>query len=99
VTKIPVAARKGLPAFEKLFAPVTGKPSRGDLKLADSVPTNPQAEVLVFDVVEPEYIVGIACDSADLVTSLKAQYTGANLLHVPGFFSPRQDYSHWKSAA
>ena len=48
VSTIPIAERKSLAAFNRMFDAVPGKPTRAELRLADCFPTNPQAEVLVF---------------------------------------------------
>lgn len=96
VKAIPLASRKGLGAFEKLFSPADGKPCRTDLKLPDDCPTNPQAEVLVFDIIEPKYILGAVCQSSSRRDELKAKYPNFGFLYHKSLFSARMDYSHWK---
>jgi hypothetical protein len=76
VTAIPINQRKGPAAFDRLFLPVEGKPSRADLSLPDSCPTDPQAEVLVFGTVEPAFIVGAVCPSTEVAGTLKSSYPG-----------------------
>lgn len=71
VTAIPIEQRKGLHAFNKLFEPVEDKPTRKELRLLDKYPTNPQAEVLIFDVVEPNLISIICCETLGVVNKLK----------------------------
>jgi hypothetical protein len=58
VSTIPVGERKGLVAFKNIFSPAVGIPSREEINLSDKCPTIPQAEVLVFDTIEPKYIYG-----------------------------------------
>jgi hypothetical protein len=96
VTSIPIGARKTLAAFEKMFNDIPGKPTREALKISDGTPTNPQAEVLVFDPIDPELIVGIAFNRANLVEMYKAEAGGRVVKLIPGLFGPRVDFSHWK---
>ena len=96
VTAIPIAQRKDREAFERMFEPVNGKPSRAELKLSSNLPTNPQAEVLVFGTVESSYILALICDSIKLRDELKAKYPQVNVVrHLPAF-SPRMDYEAWR---
>ncbi len=96
VTCIPLQHRKGIAAFEKLFEPIEGKPSRGELGLPASYPTNPQAEVLIFNVIEPTYIIGAYCQTKDRANSLKETYPGFQFVYKESPFSYRRDYAHWK---
>ena len=52
-----------LDAFLEMFDEIAGQPSRAEQKLQPSDPTDPQAEVLVFDVIEPEYVLGVAFEN------------------------------------
>lgn len=96
VTSIPLPYRKGITAFNKMFTPIVGKPSRQELGLKDSCPTNPQAEVLIFDIVEPEYIVGAVCQNTRTSDRLKKEYSDFDFLYHRALFSARLDYEHWK---
>lgn len=46
-------------AFVGMFDPVDGLPSREEQRLKSFDPTDVQAEVLVFDVIEPQQLVGV----------------------------------------
>lgn len=96
VTSIPIGNRKGVAAFEAMFAPIEGKPSRAEMKQADNTPTNPQAEVLVFGTVPPNHIRGILCPTKAMADSLAIEYPGFGFHHVPEAFLPRHDYQHWR---
>lgn len=50
-------------AFRSMFDPVEGVPTRQEQRLKDFEPTDPQAEILVFDAIGPESIEGIAFES------------------------------------
>ena len=96
VTCIPIEHRKGREAFERMFDEVEGIPSRADLGLPDDCPTNPQAEILVFGNIEPQYIVGTICYSKARETELKEKYPNFEFLYHRSFYSARKDYENWK---
>ena len=73
VTCIPISYRKGLAAFNKLFEEIDGKPTRAELGISVYCPTNPQAEILVFDCIEPKYIIGAITQNKATETELKTK--------------------------
>lgn len=95
VTSIPIHQRKGLQAFQRMFLDVAGKPSRASIKLPDDCPTNPQAEILAFGVIEPEYIIGAITPNKALETQFKAQYPNFEFLYHRALYDARLDYEHW----
>jgi hypothetical protein len=95
VTPIPIGERKGIKAFQSLFNEVPGKPSRKELRLEDRYPTNPQAEVLVFDTIEPKFILGVVCQKQQRLMQLKETYTNFQFLCRSDPFSYRLDYQYW----
>lgn len=96
VAAIPIANRKTPVAFEHMFDEIESKPSRESMQLNSAFPTNPQAEVLVFDRIEPELIVGVAFEEQSLVDEYAARYANVQMKKIKGLFQPRVDYSHWK---
>jgi hypothetical protein len=50
-------------AFAGMFEEIVGLPTRAEQKLKPFDPTDVQAEVLVFDVVEPQQIVGVVFET------------------------------------
>lgn len=97
VVSIPIADRKGALAFEKMFEEIADKPNRKTMLLKDGFPTNPQAEVLVFDRIEPTYILGVGFKEQELADEYKIKYPKRDMRRMLGLFQPRIDYSHWKS--
>jgi hypothetical protein len=95
VTCIPIELRKGPEAFNRLFSEIAGKPKRSALNLPDYCPTNPQAEILIFGDVEPNYIVGAITQSKQRETQLKTKYPGFDFLYHRSLFMPRKDYGSW----
>lgn len=57
-----IAGLKTLQAFQGMYLPDADLQSRDEQGLKDYDPTDVQAEVLVFDVIEPNLIVGVAFD-------------------------------------
>lgn len=96
VTAIQLAARKTVGAFETMFNEVDGKPSRSKLRLSNSCPTNPQAEVLIFDHIERENIFGVACETKALRDKLRVAYPDVEIEKMRAFFKYRPDFEHWR---
>lgn len=96
VTCIPIEDRKGEQAFNRMFDEIEGIPSRADLALPDDCPTNPQAEILVFETIEPEHIVGAICPSKAIEIELKARHPNFEFLYHRGHYSARKDFAHWR---
>lgn len=95
VTCIPIDQRRGVDAFEMLFDPVEGTPTRLALNLPDYCPTNPQAEVLVFDTIAINDIVGIAVPNKARETELRAQYPEITIEYYRALYNARLDYKYW----
>lgn len=95
VTAIPLHLRKGLVAFDSMFDDYPGKP-RSTLNIPDRYPTHPQAEVLVFDPIPPQYIAAIIFNEV----ALKRQFDALNIIpkveHMPKYFAGRTDFEHWR---
>lgn len=97
---IPVKERVGKEAFLELFQDRAGYPRRESLNIPESYPTNPQAEVLVFETIPRDYINTVLFDK-DILTE---KYR--NLLPNTFSFSTdismfkwRKDYSSWQCEA
>ena len=95
VTSVPLEKRKGAAAFEGMFRPVPGKPSRASLKLQDSSPTDPQAEVLVLEDIEPEYIFCTFTPTDDYTAYMRAKYPDFDFMTAEYLFSDRIDGDFW----
>ena len=90
------AARQGLHKFQELFGDCSGK-VRADLNLPNDLPTNPQAEVLCLDHIEPAYFHAVFFNDAATYNAFKARYPHAPLKYSLTYFSYRTDWSHWKN--
>lgn len=87
----------GTNALEALFQDVGGK-TRAELKIPQHFPTDPQAEVLVFDDVEVDYLNFIYTQYTHQTKEILANYPQidkSKVACVPDYFLPRMDYAHW----
>lgn len=95
VTAVPIGQRKGVQAFESMFLPIAGKPTRQELQLPDDCPTDPQAEVLVFDTISPSDIVGVIVPTKTREADLKPLYPAFKVVYHRAHYSARLDYQYW----
>lgn len=65
ISRQPVEALMTEAAFRGMFDEIDGFASREEQKLKVYDPTDVQAEVMVFDIIEPEYIRGIVFNSKE----------------------------------
>lgn len=98
VSSISIAQRQNLAAFQAMYADIPGK-ERVKLGIADSMPTNPQAEVLMLQGVPNDYIFGLVASSVEQEKRLKAKYPRFKIFMKPDYFRYRSDWSYWKQVA
>lgn len=102
ISSIPPVIRMDLPYLESMFCDEFGFIKRSDLNIPDFYTTNPQAEVMVLNGIEVDYIESINIDVASKVNyldkfikdnepfmSMKPYY------HDPSFFTYRTDFAFW----
>ena len=93
-------------AFENMFCDsITTKENkliqRESLKINDSITTDPQAEILISDIIDTNYI-GCICFHSQQDIDDYIQQNGSEVINnyehqiVPGFFDARKDYLFWK---
>lgn len=87
-------SRQGVHKFLELFSD-HGQKSRADLKIPDHYTTNPQAEVLCIDNIEPTYISDVHLLDVDLYNKYNHAYPGARVTKGSQYFKYRSDYAHW----
>lgn len=64
ISSLPLSHLKMPTSFAGMFDEIEGIQSRAEQKLKPFDPTDGQAEVLVFDVIEPSLIIGVGFDCA-----------------------------------
>ncbi|HTU66767.1 MAG TPA: DarT ssDNA thymidine ADP-ribosyltransferase family protein [Steroidobacteraceae bacterium] len=96
VSGVPIQERKGAPALELMFAE-RGSVSRKELSIPESYPTDPQAEVLVFETIEPNLITGLAFNDSDVRKKFKERLEGRyKVLDNSRYFDARRDFQSWR---
>jgi len=91
---VPDVVRRGVLGIRAMYAETVGKPTRAEMGLPAHFPTNPQAEVLVFGVVEPRYFLHVHIDDWQSRQAFAAAH--ATLSFRGGWEGPRADYQHWR---
>lgn len=96
VTSIPINERKSAKAFSDMFYEPEID-SRKVRNLSDCEPTDPQAEILVFDSIPINYIECVHFQSFDDYLWKKKLLDDYGIYGGPSssFFSARRDYSYW----
>lgn len=90
-------SRKGIEAFRRLYDDYPSGFLRRNLNIIQALPTHPQAEVLVFDNIEPEFIWGVAFQNLE-TQQRYAEIIPPNINSQvkPQLFMPRNDYENWR---
>lgn len=103
VTAIPIQQRKRVQAFENMFQNITNMPTRETTNIPKNYTTNPQAEVLVFDSIETDYIIDVNFRSQEninnfaVVNTLIGNFQRFKYWLNEPLYSYRCDYAHWKN--
>lgn len=89
--------RKGKKAFLKLFKELPYGPSRKELGIKDCYPTDPQAEVLVFDTIPITYIKKVFFNTQKALKQYANYIPQKILVGIKSeVFSYRVDWKYWK---
>jgi hypothetical protein len=75
-----------------MFDNIEELPSREDRGIPESYPTDPQAEILVFDKIGLEYIVAAHFANEDILSMYKAKLNGIEAKVTPRLFENREDH-------
>ncbi len=96
VVKVPIQERKGSDALNQLFSEVDGKPSREEMRINDRCPTDPQAEILVFDKIEADFILGAVFKNNEQIKKFREKFPQKKFKVSSSLFAPREDYNYWQ---
>jgi hypothetical protein len=97
VYNIPLEDRMDKRAFEKMFDELCDGPSRKKLGIDSWYPTNPQAEILVFDKIPTSYFHSIFFDDYETLNEYKAVIPPSINAKVDrSAFSYRKDWEFWR---
>ena len=100
VLPIPLEDRRNPDALRKMFSDY-GNVSRQSLNIPNNYPTHPQAEVLVFDAISPEYIQSVHFYDLRTLEQWRSSHQtiySQKLNYNQQYFVPRVDWAIWKSA-
>lgn len=100
ISGIPLDDRKKPEAFLKMFNEFEEYPNRSELRIKDCCPTNPQAEVLVFNVIEFDYFQGIFFQDSNAMLTCQKKFELLKKLPCGcggNAFLARGDYEYWKA--
>lgn len=100
-SRIPIEERLGKDGLLQLFDDKEGFPERRELGIPENYPTNPQAEVLVFENILPCYIKRVIVEdeyTKNLVNT-KLSKISKNIPTIidQSKFKWRMDYTFWKN--
>ena len=103
IRNIPLYERKQANSLARLFEDYQSDymtVGRNTLNIPDNYPTHPQAEVLAFGRIVPQYIRAIyldpGCARVDRRILDAAQDAGVALAYDEYYFRSRADYRHWQ---
>jgi len=92
MTQIPLEDKRGVRAFDAMFYD-----SDKRLKLPSYIPTNPQAEVLVFENIETSYINGVIFENKSTYNKYRHLIpTNVHGITNAKIFGPRPDFENWR---
>lgn len=92
-----IEERKGKKAFLKLFEELPIGPTRKELNIGNWYPTDPQAEVLVFDTIPVNYIRAVFFEKQQTKKKYMPYILDEILCQVKGnVFSWRIDRAYWR---
>ncbi|MBR1702529.1 MAG: DUF4433 domain-containing protein [Lachnospiraceae bacterium] len=97
ISSLPLEERMSLSAFEAMFAEKQEGYTRRDMELAANEPTDPQAEILVFDPIPVTAIIGAMfkdCFAMNKYMQL-LQNTGIDFKVDKEYYYARHDYKYW----
>ena len=96
MSSLPISKRCGKTAFLELFEDKEGFPDRIKLRIPDFYPTNPQAEVLVFDIISTELIKEVLFNNYITLNKYKDIIPNNITTKVDiKKFKPRVDWESW----
>ena len=85
--------KQGIHALQRMFEP---EPFDSEIKIDKKYPYNPQAEVLVVDDIEVEYIQGIYFDNINVKPYINRYPNFKNIIRYNhDLFKYRSDYNNW----
>lgn len=92
-------------ALEAMFEDHPGMPPRSMLGIPEYFTTDPQAEIVVLESIEPSYILDVVVDKDDrlrdrgALLALAKEWRGrVKFIQDRAYFDARSDYQHWRGS-
>lgn len=95
MSSIPIEQRKTLYSFLDMFYDNEEHNLRSTLGIPDNYPTDPQAEILVFEKIDISNIIEIQLDKQILVDKYKKLFPNLNFIFSDNLLKARKDYKYW----
>lgn len=98
-----IEQRSGFQAFKNMFENQDGYPTREIVNIPNHYTTNPQAEVLVMENIEPSLIIDVCVEREDVILNhprraqIKECSKNIKFYRKTSYFSPREDHKHWQN--
>lgn len=87
---------KNIDSWREMFTENFKGKIRSSLGISNFYTTNPQAEILVFDKIEPKYIMGTLFENSTIMEKYKQYLPESSNSQVQDWvFKPRLDYEQW----
>ena len=98
VSSIPLTERKTYSSFKSLFEEQENQATRHEMRLFPNEPTDPQAEILVFDSIPVSAIQFLLFNDYKVMEQYAPLLDNANIPFTRdlGYFYPRRDYAFWQ---
>ncbi len=97
--RVPLEKRRQISQFEKMFSDYNHV-KRQSLGIPDYYTTNPQAEVLIFELISSSYIKEVHFYTLAAMQRWIMEHPGSypqKMVYNQTFFSPRSDWEYWRA--
>lgn len=98
VSSISLSERRKYSTFKTLFNEKQDKPSRSEMGLCSYEPTDPQAEILVFNSIPISAIEFVFFNDGNIMEQYAPLLNNANIAfkREEGYYYPRHDFRFWQ---
>lgn len=102
MTEISVDQRMDFSAFKQMFDDFAEPRTRSNLLIPDNYTTDPQAEILLLERIDPNHIISVCAKhrkkirNYNFLSRTMLPYADSiELIHDDNLFGPRMDYAFW----
>ena len=91
---IPESKKNGSVGFNEMFSDLNGK--RSSLCIPENYTTDPQAEVIVLENIECEFIIDCVTSKIDEFNILSKEFKNLRFNSIHNLFQSRKDFEKWR---